>query len=575
MGLRKYNGKFFETLYDVEKQLYFWYEIIEKKRVTPTKKDLELLNYKFNNQCLKYAEDGEGFGSGRSENEDPYDWQAYSYFDMDGKNPEEEHPEIYDWAKDPNFDKEKPEEPEEPEQGPGTIKRAIFTHGKIVALVIIAGVCFARLSDSVIHTDYLHKMSSFLNGKSVSEEGKYDEVEKQEYSFNIINDALNRNENLSSAEKIFFSKFRPYFDEIGQYMDVSVIADRLANLKVIYTPEKCKSPDIAGEYDTVENTITIYSTDSFENCDYAVLAHEFLHVSQKSFSKRFTMELSNELATREMLRRLVDEGILKEEEFQNEYDVPVYGVGYDQCMKVYYLIANLLDEETIKKYQAVPSEIVLTNALVEIERNASGELTRAGSRYEMEKNALELLDYIDELRAEPDQYGYRAMKYTDDKYKKVCELLDYYYQVKFGKKIDECFVESINGFDKTHGSISNTTAQGRAIWSVMGKALEESVENLDEKYRIPMGEYRFVLPRTYYSNEHQNPIVYFNTYEKISQFAVNGFFVGIEITPEMDQSYQEQYEIAVEEIEQESTKGDSNETTDNVGGMGSRDIERD
>lgn len=569
LGNRKFNNKIFETFYDVKKELYFWYEIIGGKRNNPSKEDLQFLNYKYNNQCLKYTEDDEGLGSGIDENEDPYDWKTYSYFDVEGKNPEEEHTEVYDWASDPNFGDSKLVARAK------TIKRAITKYGKTIAIVMVAGINLAALSDKVMHTDYSNRLREWLGGTTASDRVKYDEVKHQEYSYELITDAVTKNENLSDQEKEFVNMFKPYFDDIGQFMDLNSVIDRLESLKIVYTEDECSAPDIAGEYDTIKNTITIYSTDSFENTDKAVLAHELFHVTQKGFSKRFCMELSNEAATREYLRRLVDDGVLDESTFINEYNVPVIGTGYDPCMKVYYLMANLFDEETLRAYQATASEIVISNALMEIEEKADKSLTRSVGKYEMEKHAFELLDYIDELRNEPDEMGYSTMAYSDEKYKKVCDLLDYYYQVKFGKTIDECFIESIMDYDKTHGTISSTTAKGRAIWNIMGDELEKNVENLDEKYKIPMGEYRFVLPRTYFSNDHPNPIIYFNTYQKISSTASNGFFVSIELKPEINEEYRKQYQIATAEIEQESTEGISKENTDNVGGMGSRDIDRD
>ena len=44
LGLKKINGKVFETFYDIEKELYFWYESVDGERKTPSKYDLEYLN---------------------------------------------------------------------------------------------------------------------------------------------------------------------------------------------------------------------------------------------------------------------------------------------------------------------------------------------------------------------------------------------------------------------------------------------------------------------------------------------------------------------------------------------------
>lgn len=568
LGIRKFNGKYFETFYDIKKELYFWYEIIDGKRRHASKEDLAFLNYKYNNQCLTFFEDDDGFGTGHNEDENPYDWEAYPYFDKNGTNHEEVHQEIYDWAEDPSFARE------EILSKAKTFKRAITKAGKTVAIIVVAGINLITFSDRVLHSDISGKVRGLFTGNNVSDQFNFEGIGDQEYSFEIIEKAINANENLSDEEKNFFLMFKSYFDDIGKYMDLETIASRLVNLKVNYTTEECKSSDVAGEYNMTDNIITMYLTDSFESCDKSVLAHEFFHMTQKGFSKRLTMELSNEAATREYMRGLVEDGQLDEALFMNEYDVPVYGLGYDECMKVYYLLVNLLDEDTIRKYQAIPADVILSDALVDIEKNAGAEFTRSYNRFDIEKNAIEILDYIDELRADPDEYGYRDVSYSDEKFKKICDLLDYYYQVKFGKTIDECFVEDIMSLDKTYGVISTDDPKGRAIWKVMGDALHASVDKLDESYDIPMGEYRFVIPRTYFSNKHKNPIVYFNTYEKLSDCRYNGFFVDIEITPEMNEKYEKQFKIAQEEISrEEATEGGLKDNSDNISGMESTDVE--
>ncbi len=565
LGIRKFNGKYFETFYDIKKELYFWYEIIDGQRKTPSKEDLELLNYKYNNQCLSFFEDNEGFGNGHDENENPYDWEAYSYFDKEGTNPEDVSPEIYDWATDPAFTKG------EALHKAKTFKRALIKAGKTIAIIVVAGVELINFSDKLLHGSISEKVKEIVYGNSLSDQLDFEE---QEYSFETIEKAINLNENLSDEEKEFFLKSKPYFDDLGKYIDMEVLVSRLLDLKINYTTEACKSPNIAGEYSTTGNVITMYLTDSFENCDKSVLLHEFFHVTQKGFSKRLMMELSNEAATREYIRNLVEDGKLDKNSFMSEYDVPVYGVGYDQCMKVYYLLANLLDEDTIKKYQVIPADNILMDALAEIESNADTEHTRAYNRFDINTNAMELLDYIDELRSGPDEYGYRDVSYTDEKYQKICELLDYYYQVKFGKTIDECFVEDIMSYDKTFGAISIDNPKERAIRKIVGDELCASVDKLDDTHSVPMGEYRFVIPRTYFSDRYKNPIVYFNIYEKLSETSFNGFFYDIEITSELEEKYEKQFKIAQEEISKEIAESGSKENSDASGGMGSIDIER-
>ena len=560
LGIKNIGGKAFETFYDIKKELYFWYEIVNGNRQNVSKSDLEYLNYTYNNLSLKYADDND-----KNQN-DIYDWAADEAFNANNIS---DGAPIFDWATDPSFARD------EKRERIRTFTRTICHKGKTVAIVLVSTISFITLSDTLFHTNIAEQLRGRLGGSTIAGDVVYEEIEDQEYNFDIVADAIDSNENLGSDEKEFFKKFKSYFDQTNQYMDLKTILDRLRNLKIVYTTDECKTPQIAGEYGTVDNVITIYSTDSFANCDKSTLAHEFLHVTQKGYSKRMMMELSNEAATREYIRELVETGELKEEEFKNDYDVPLYGNGYDQCMKVYYLIANLLDQETIGKYQAVPADTVIAEGLVKLEKDAKVINLMPFDRYEMEKRSIALLDAIDELRSAPDAYGYRSVDYSDEKYKKICDMLDYYYQIKFGKKIEECFVEDIMSYDNTYGQISTTSAKGRAMWDVMLGELEDKVENLDPNYRIPMGEYRYVLPKSYFTDRHDNPIVYFNTYEKVSTDSFSGFFVDIEITPEINEKYNEKYKKAKLEISNNIDGFNKQDSTDNIGGMGSREAERD
>ena len=108
----------------------------------------------------------------------------------------------------------------------------------------------------------------------------------------------------------------------------------------------------------------------------------------------------------------------------------------------------------------------------------------------------------------------------------------------------------------------------------VGDELRASVDKLDDTNSVPMGEYRFVIPRTYFSDRYKNPIVYFNIYEKLSETSFNGFFYDIEITSELEEKYEKQFKIAQEEISKEIAESGSKENSDASGGMGSIDIER-
>jgi len=535
LGIRRIGKKLFDFYYDLKKELYFWYRIIDGRKCELQKEELEFMNYKYNHQSLKL-----------------YD---------------EQEPDIYDWDNDQGF----LNAGEEAERRK-TLQRSIIHKGKMITIILMAGISLVSLSDSVLHSNISDSVKSSYTDKS--DRAQYGDVSNEEYSFDIVQTAIIRNEEIGDAEKMFFLKFKPYFDENHDYMDMNLLLKRLSSLKIVYKEEECALAGISGEYKIANNTITLYGTKDFESCDKTALAHELFHVSQRGYSKRLTMELSNELTLREYLRGLVEDGEFKAEDFKNEYDVPMYGDGYGNCIKVYYLMANLFDRETLRKYQCIPADSILVNALMEIDKQGESTIISNFEKCDMEARAIELLDAIDEFRSDAEIDGYRDIEYTDKKYKHICELLNHYYEIKIGKKIEECFVEDAMSFDYSEGRIDGTTSKGKAINEVMLVELQKAVKNLDEGYKVPMGDFRYVLPRTYYSERHKNPIIYVNTYEKTGSFSARGLFIDVELTPEINEAYNKAY-VKYEQERIHTPTETNNPEVDQLSGMGSIEIDRD
>ena len=152
---------------------------------------------------------------------------------------------------------------------------------------------------------------------------------KEKFDYGKIQKAIEDNQNLSNGEKEIINKLKFVFDENYEYMDLDLIIKRLSDLKIEYIEEENENSQVTAAYYINKNVIQIYKATDLENADLTDLVHEILHVFQASNTNRLTLELSNELTTREVLRRLNEEGLI-EENYQflnsiNEYSN--YGKG--------------------------------------------------------------------------------------------------------------------------------------------------------------------------------------------------------------------------------------------------------
>lgn len=364
---------------------------------------------------------------------------------------------------------------------------------KLVKIILIATISLYSLSGCTIQNNTFSSEDTTL----------VESIENEEtisYNWETLKEVIKNNINLKEKDKEIIYKLKFIFDENHQYMDLSLVYERLSSLKIVYNAS-LPYINAGGVYNVLENKIQLAS----ENI--AGFIHEFLHVLQGNGGK-FTKELSNEFFARETLIRLYKENLLDKEvflgdyyleekkkgniEFNNEadwlYSISIGG-GYQDYIGIYYVLADILPSEILRKYQFNPA------------------------RYDI------IVDELDKITYEHDQtymigMGYKVLNMINsigyDNY--TGELYDYNKEVEKNNKIYEnleYYYRTIKGMDfKQNLFISMILSKGNGI-DYSGPIHKFMVEkyNLDFSYYINL-----LIPKTYLSDCQKNQLyVYANT----------------------------------------------------------------
>ena len=235
-------------------------------------------------------------------------------------------------------------------------------------------------------------VSSVLNEGS-SEANVVDSSEslsqnKKAYSWEEIEHIINENSILNDSDKEFIKKMQFVFDENHQYMNLSLVKERLSTLQIKHINSFDSSYDdltgnelpesILGFYVPSENFIELFNDRlSYDDTYNAAFIHEFSHVLQDGGNRK-VKELSNEVFTQETLRKMYEEGLL-----DGKYNFSPSTIGYADEIIYYYWLAELIPSNVLLQYQFDPNEAYLVQAL-------------AGSPEE-QLQVFEILDDIDNM----------------------------------------------------------------------------------------------------------------------------------------------------------------------------------
>lgn len=489
LGIKEIEGKSFDIFYDKKLCLHYWYEVKFNRKYESNFKDNCKLNFRYNNIPTVYYNNVKNNGKGDNEDKNRF------------------------------------------------INRIVKFGKKALFVSVIAGLSFTTLANCSIANEIGTNAPEYNNQNSSLKLYTSEIMNQRKYKFDDIKKAIKTNPNLTASEKEFINKLKFVFDENHEYMDLDLIIDRLSTLHIEYIKEMNDNVQIVAQYNIKENKIILYNTENFEDVELSYFVHEVFHVFQSYAINRLSLELTNELTTREVLRRMNEMGFIEDnKQFLNSLEkYSNYGNGYEPCMRAEYLLANILPKEVIQAYQFGCTDDILVNALLEID----GKKSSSESNEQMEQRAYKLLDCIDDLM-EIDENGNTYIDYTNEKYKKIYNQIDYYYKKKNGINMEESLKSDIFKYDFKYICIDYGTSE-ESIKAGEKTLLDEIPDEMyNIEYKVAYDFYKYVLPKTYLSDIYPNPIVILGYPEAME----------IEITDELDNKYKENYKMYKEESKQ-------------------------
>ena len=425
---------------------------------------------------------------------------------------------LFDWEE---YEKKQQEEEEIAQREAGKkIRRKIKIGTAVICATIIGSLSFIEYSDTKLaenlrQTITKYQISTPADGKEVSLEESIEEIKNQPYNYNNIQKAIDQNEFMTDDEKNLLKSLKFYFDENHEYIDTDLVESRLSTLKFEYKDEAPDSSTM-GEYSPTKNTIYLYNGNELSDIDIRVAIHEILHVLQSTHTKRFSQELSNEVATRELLRQMAERNLLEDTSiFENDYKYnSEYGVGYDPCLPVQYTLYELLSPEEIKQYQFYADERIIINALERIQSNGKAIEYNSFEEQSYRARAIELLNSIDDLFVlnENDRYDIQC---SDEKFDKIYDILGTYYFQKNGYSMEQSITADIMNVDVHNIGRVPIPSEKLTILYYTFSALAGDENNGDiAKYlESNFGKKVYVLPKTYFSDDHAYAKVMFDTPE--------------------------------------------------------------
>lgn len=243
-------------------------------------------------------------------------------------------------------------------------------------------------------------------------------VEPYNITFSDISVALSNNSNVDSDFKEFFNKLDFAFDDNMEYFDSSIL-DKIGSLKVEYDFESDIGNYVNGQYYPVDNKIVYYNAKYFNEVDPNTALHEIGHVFQSVYTSNICFELSNEVWTREVLRKMVDDGLISSDLFEKDARGNiVYEDGYTDKLFLYYYLMELMSKDSINKFQWKPNDFDLVSSLADMNNNYEVSL------------AHEILELVDECRS----IGYLTS--DNEKVVELKEKLNYFYNKKYGFNLE-------------------------------------------------------------------------------------------------------------------------------------------
>lgn len=292
----------------------------------------------------------------------------------------------------------------------------------IIIIVIIFFMSIIYLIPNKIKLITKYKVQNFLVSNY--------KIHNQEKNYEIIELSIDSNKYLKMEEKDFIKRvFKKEFEENKNYIDTKLVTNRLTNLKTVYSNRNKFNENnfnISGSYNVFFNKINIFGDEEnkFDNINKEIYFHEINHLFTKytlgssldfanNSTKNILSETINELFTREYFEEYMIDNVQNEDMF-----------GYEEYMYYVYALAELLEEDTLKKYKFYNNESILISGLLEIDNDFDKAYELINSINSANSNNIEIYKKLH------DSYSYfYNKKYNKEIYEDL-DILIYFYNTK-------------------------------------------------------------------------------------------------------------------------------------------------
>lgn len=210
-------------------------------------------------------------------------------------------------------------------------------------------------------------------------------IEKNtDYSFDELKEIIDSNSNLNDEEKNFLYNLKDEIDENIDYIDIKQVKNNLTELDINYNfksqenivfEKESTSSNIQGSYTFMgreRNRIDLYDNyfaeeANFSSANKATLIHELNHLISKRPLLLYDGTIGGNIKGDIIENTNIYNNVLAEmvnEMFAREYSTYCDNIefsGYDELMPVMYALAEIIDEDTLRRYKFNSDDYYLNN----------------------------------------------------------------------------------------------------------------------------------------------------------------------------------------------------------------------
>ena len=270
---------------------------------------------------------------------------------------------------------------------PSDVYKIIIKKGtKVIVVSVLASLVLSYLP-SMPANKTLFKIDYALDSMYKDPNLVYDNTS---YSFTDVKNVIDKNENLTDEEKEFLYGIQKEIDENVEYIDINKLKDNLANLSIKYNSSYKNNKNkqdvlinynVLGSYTYMginKGSIDLYDSmfyhsTNLEDTNKATLIHELNHVLNNKPNLLSISGVQGNVIGGAYSVFDVEANVLNE--MVNELFAREYGIyfnnedefkGYDDLMPVMYALAEIIDEDTLRRYKFNSDDYYINNYFASI-----------------------------------------------------------------------------------------------------------------------------------------------------------------------------------------------------------------